>query len=162
MARVRVYFAAAVLPAASGSGVSAEVLVGDAGTDGDASDRIAADARDIAVCIIGRYTFERQLVEEGMYPLSIPTHRPLMSAGFFGAQQFSTSYHQLIQVEDTGLNRMLAPYNSVREREQRHRGLIGTVYTTNWTAVYLVRMLPHMQARRRGVTLDLASVQAMQ
>ncbi|OBZ65332.1 hypothetical protein A0H81_14681 [Grifola frondosa] len=35
-----------------------------------------------------------------------------MSAGFFGAQQFSTSYHQLIQVEDTGLNRMLAPYNS--------------------------------------------------
>ncbi|OBZ69528.1 hypothetical protein A0H81_10536 [Grifola frondosa] len=118
-----------VLPAASGSGVSAEVLVGDAGTDGDASDRIAADARDIAVCIIGRYTFERQLVEEG----------------FFGAQQFSTSYHQLIQVEDTGLNRMLAR-TTLREREQRHRGLIGTVYTTNWMAVYLVRMLPHMQA----------------
>ncbi|OBZ76586.1 hypothetical protein A0H81_03514 [Grifola frondosa] len=140
MARVRVYFAAAVLPAASGSGVSAEVLVGDAGTDGDASDRIAADARDIAVCIIGRYTFERQLVEEAILHLIPPAHPG----------------------RGHGLKQDARAVQLVREREQRHRGLIGTVYTTNWTAVYLVRMLPHMQARRRGVTLDLASVQAMQ
>ncbi|OBZ65902.1 hypothetical protein A0H81_14157 [Grifola frondosa] len=103
--------------------------LGDAGTDGDASDRIAADARDIAVCIIGRYTFERQLVEEG---------------------------------RGHGLKQDARAIQLVCEREQRHRGLIGTVYTMNWMAVYLVRMLPHMQARRRGMTLDLASVQAMQ
>ncbi|OBZ79577.1 3-phytase B [Grifola frondosa] len=56
------------------------------------------------------------------------------AAGFFGVQQFPTSYHQLIQIEDTGFNSTLAPYDACANANNAIAD-IGTAYTTNWTAV---------------------------
>ncbi|RPD81945.1 phosphoglycerate mutase-like protein [Lentinus tigrinus ALCF2SS1-7] len=82
-------------------------------------------------------------------------------AGFFGVQQYQTSYHQLIAIEDSGFYSSLNPWEKC-PNANNDVAAIGGSAAQNWTAIYLKDTLPCLQKYVTGIELDYTSVVAMQ
>ncbi|KAI0652160.1 phosphoglycerate mutase-like protein [Trametes meyenii] len=98
-----------------------------------------------------RTTSEARMVDSALH----------FAAGFFGVQQYQSTYHQLITIEDDGFNNTLAPWNSC-ENALNDISTIGDGAVANWTQVYLQKTVPRLQKYLEGVNLDAADVHAMQ
>ena len=82
-------------------------------------------------------------------------------AGFFGVQQYQTSYHQSIAIEDSGFYSSLNPWENC-PNANNDVASIGSAAAQNWTKIYLKDTLPRLQKYLTGVELDYANVVAMQ
>ena len=76
-------------------------------------------------------------------------------------QQYQTSYHQLIMIEDAGFYNPLAPWPNCPNSKNQISEL-GPEAQTNWTQVYLKDAVKRLQKDIKGVQLDVADVFAMQ
>ncbi|KAH9926852.1 phosphoglycerate mutase-like protein [Amylocystis lapponica] len=83
------------------------------------------------------------------------------AAGFFGVQQYQTSYHQEITIEKSGYNNTLVPWNACPNANGALYEL-GTWAAGNWTEIYLKHTVERMQKHIEGVTLGVADVFTMQ
>ncbi|KAI0316502.1 phosphoglycerate mutase-like protein [Amylostereum chailletii] len=83
------------------------------------------------------------------------------AAGFFGVQQYQTSYHQLIEVEAGGFNSTLAPYDDCTNANSQVAAIGGTV-SNEWAAKYTVPTIKRLQKYIRGVNFTTTDVIAMQ
>ncbi|KAF9070401.1 phosphoglycerate mutase-like protein [Rhodocollybia butyracea] len=100
---------------------------------------------------VWRTTSEERMVDSALH----------FAAGFFGVQQYTSDYHQLIEIEQLGFNSTLAPYEDCPNANNEIAEL-GTQATTAWAEVYLKdaqkRLAPHLP----GFNLTIADVLAMQ
>jgi hypothetical protein len=83
------------------------------------------------------------------------------AAGFFGVQAYSTSYHQLIEVEAPQINTTLAPYEQCPNANNAIAGY-GTVQASKWLGLYTGSIVQRLQPFIDGVTLDATDIFAMQ
>ncbi|KAI0715319.1 phosphoglycerate mutase-like protein [Earliella scabrosa] len=83
------------------------------------------------------------------------------AAGFFGVQQYQTSYRQLIALEDGDFYNSLAPWAACPNSNNEIADL-GAEASRNWTQIYLKNTVPRLQKHLQGVELDVSSVFAMQ
>ena len=83
------------------------------------------------------------------------------AAGFFGVQQYQTSYRQLIALEDGDFYNSLAPWAACPNSNNEIADL-GAEASRNWTQIYLKNTVPRLQKHLKGVELDVSSVFAMQ
>ena len=83
------------------------------------------------------------------------------AAGFFGVQQYQTSYRQLIEIESDGFNSTLAPYDSCTNAN----GVIGSLGSTKsaeWALKYTVPTIKRLQKSITGLNVTATDVIAMQ
>ena len=83
------------------------------------------------------------------------------AAGFFGVQQYQSSYHQLIVIEDDGFIDSLDPWDACPNVNADFTNL-GIDALTNWTQVFLNDTVPRLQQFISGVELDPLTVLGMQ
>jgi hypothetical protein len=83
------------------------------------------------------------------------------AAGFFGVQEYKTSYHQLIEVEAPQINTTLAPYEQCRNANNAIAGY-GTVQASKWLSLYTEGIIKRLQPFLDGVTLESTDIFAMQ
>jgi hypothetical protein len=83
------------------------------------------------------------------------------AAGFFGVQKFSTSYHQLIEIESSGFNTTLAP-NEQCPNANNAIGGFGVTQSSIWAANYTVPTIKRLQPFISGVNLTATDIIAMQ
>jgi hypothetical protein len=83
------------------------------------------------------------------------------SAGFFGVQSFQTDYHQLIEIEATGFNNTLAPYE-VCTNANNPVGSFGTIQSQKWANIYLQGAVKRLAPFLPGFNLTITDVFAMQ
>ncbi|KZT07051.1 phosphoglycerate mutase-like protein [Laetiporus sulphureus 93-53] len=83
------------------------------------------------------------------------------AAGFFGVQEYSTSYYQSIIIEESGYNNSLAPWNDCANANNDIYEL-GFWAEGNWTEIYLKDAVERLQQHIDGVALDASIVHDMQ
>lgn len=83
------------------------------------------------------------------------------AAGFFGVQTYSTSYHQLIEVETSQINSTLAPYDNCPNANNAIGGF-GSVQAAKWANVYTGPIIKRLQPFLSGVTLEATDIVSMQ
>ncbi|KAI0305486.1 phosphoglycerate mutase-like protein [Multifurca ochricompacta] len=83
------------------------------------------------------------------------------AAGFFGVQTFSSSYHQLIEIEAPGLNTTLAAYDQCANANNEIGGF-GPAQATKWAAIYTGSTIKRLQRFISGVNLTATDIVAMQ
>ena len=83
------------------------------------------------------------------------------AAGFFGVQTYSTSYHQLIEVEAPQINSTLAAYYRCPNANNAIGGF-GSVQATKWANDYTGPIIKRLQRFLSGVTLEATDIVAMQ
>ena len=83
------------------------------------------------------------------------------AAGFFGVQSFQTDYHQLIEIEATGFNNTLAPYE-VCTNSNNAAGNFGNIQAQKWENIYLQQALKRLAPLLPGFNLTITDVFAMQ
>jgi hypothetical protein len=88
-------------------------------------------------------------------------HSLQFAAGFFGVQKFSTSYHQLIEVEAPGINSTLAPYEQC-PNANNGIGNFGSTQASKWAAIYTAPTIERLQPNISGVNLTATDIIAMQ
>ncbi|KAJ7048716.1 phosphoglycerate mutase-like protein [Mycena amicta] len=100
---------------------------------------------------VWRTTSEERMVDSALH----------FSAGFFGVQDYANDYHQLIEIEASGFNSTLAPYDQCANANNAISS-IATNFTNAWAEVYLKdaqkRLAPHLQ----GFTLNSTWLFTMQ
>ncbi|KAI0030935.1 phosphoglycerate mutase-like protein [Vararia minispora EC-137] len=84
------------------------------------------------------------------------------AAGFFGVQQFTTSYHQLIEIESPGFNTTLAPYEICKNNNVPTIGGLGNTKAAEWAAVYTVPTIKRLSKHITNVNLTSTDIVAMQ
>ena len=84
------------------------------------------------------------------------------AAGFFGVQQYTTSYHQLIQIEQNGFNSTLAPFAQCPNSNVANIGQLGLAKTAEWANVYTPPIIKRLSKLIYGVNLTSSDVVAMQ
>lgn len=77
-------------------------------------------------------------------------------------QQYQSSYHQVIAIEDTGFFSSLEPSHSCPNAYNPAIANLGLEAALTWATVYLNKTIPRLQKHLDGVTLDPTSVIAMQ
>ena len=80
-------------------------------------------------------------------------YRLNFAAGFFGVQQYQTSYHQTIEVEDDGFHGSLDPSNACPNANNDVANL-GFDAIQNWTQIYLENTVSRLQKHIDGVELE--------
>ncbi|CCM05833.1 uncharacterized protein FIBRA_08069 [Fibroporia radiculosa] len=98
-----------------------------------------------------RTTSEDRMVQSGLN----------WAAGFFGVQEYSTSYYEEIIIEEDGYNNTLAPWNACPNGNNDIYEM-GSWYQGNWTEVYLKDTVKRLQQYIDGVELDTSNVYIMQ
>ncbi|KAI0302585.1 phosphoglycerate mutase-like protein [Russula brevipes] len=83
------------------------------------------------------------------------------AAGFFGVQEYSTSYHQLIEIESPGFNSTLAPYYQCPNANNAIGGF-GAVQAGKWASTYTVPIIKRLQPFISGVNLTATDIVGMQ
>lgn len=83
------------------------------------------------------------------------------SAGFFGVQDFQSSYELSIQIEEDNFNSTLAPWNNCPNANGPLYNL-GYTATAQWQAIYLKDAVKRLQAYIKGVKLTTDDAYAMQ
>ena len=83
------------------------------------------------------------------------------AAGFFGVQAYSTSYHQLIEIEAPQINSTLASYDSCPNANNAIGGF-GSVQATKWANDYTGPIIERLQPFISGVTLEATDIVDMQ
>lgn len=83
------------------------------------------------------------------------------AAGFFGVQAYSTSYHQLIEVEAPQINSTLAAYYRCPNANNVIGGF-GSVQATKWANDYTGHIIKRLQHSLSGVTLEATDIVSMQ
>ncbi|KAI9507913.1 phosphoglycerate mutase-like protein [Russula earlei] len=83
------------------------------------------------------------------------------AAGFFGVQEFSTSYHQLIEIESSGFNSTLAAYD-VCPNSNNAIGNFGHTQAAKWASIYTAPIIKRLQPHINGVNLTAVDIVAMQ
>ena len=83
------------------------------------------------------------------------------AAGFFGVQAYSTSYHQLIEVEAPEINSTLASYYRCTNANNVIAGF-GSVQAAKWANVYTGPIIKRLQHFISGVTLEATDIVSMQ
>jgi len=83
------------------------------------------------------------------------------AAGFFGVQEYSTSYHQLIEVESSGFNGTLAAYD-VCPNANNAIGSFGTTQAAKWAKIYTPPIIQRLQPFITGVDFSTTDIVAMQ
>ncbi|KAI0302587.1 histidine phosphatase superfamily [Russula brevipes] len=94
------------------------------------------------------------LGRQQLYELGVNTRiRLQFAAGFFGVQEYSTSYHQLIEIESPGFNSTLAPYYQCPNANNAIGGF-GAVQAGKWAST--------LQPFISGVNLTATDIVGMQ
>ncbi|KAI0256229.1 phosphoglycerate mutase-like protein [Lactifluus subvellereus] len=119
-------------------GVNTRVRYGD----------LLKEAKDLPVW---RTTSEERMIDSALQ----------FAAGFFGVQKFSTSYHQLIEIEASGFNSTLAAYDQCPNANNAIAGF-GTTQATKWAAIYTPPIIQRLQQFISGVNLTAIDIIAMQ
>jgi len=83
------------------------------------------------------------------------------AAGFFGVQEYSTSYHQLIEVESSGFSSTLAA-SEVCPNANNAISSFGTTQATKWANIYTPPIIQRLQNYLNGVDLTATDIVAMQ
>ncbi|KAI0041305.1 phosphoglycerate mutase-like protein [Auriscalpium vulgare] len=107
---------------------------------------------------VWRTTSEERMVD------SASAHRNVrlqFAAGFFGVQQYQTSYHQLIEVEAPGFNTTLASYDFCNNSNNAIASL-GSVKSTQWALKYTVPTIKRLSNFINGYNLTATDIIAMQ
>ncbi|KIK63761.1 hypothetical protein GYMLUDRAFT_40825 [Collybiopsis luxurians FD-317 M1] len=100
---------------------------------------------------VWRTTSEERMVDSALH----------FAAGFFGVQSYQSDYHQLIEIESSGFNTTLAPYDNCPNANNAIED-IGVNATTIWANVYLKDAQKRLQAHLPGFNLTIFDVLAMQ
>jgi hypothetical protein len=88
-------------------------------------------------------------------------HSLQFAAGFFGVQEYSTSYHQLIEIESPGFNSTLAPYYQCPNANNAIGGF-GAIQAGKWASTYTVPIIKRLQPFISGVNLTATDIVGMQ
>ena len=83
------------------------------------------------------------------------------AAGFFGVQQYQSSYHQVIVIEDDPFYDAVTPWDACPNSENANANL-GIIAAGNWSQIYLKETVARLQQHIDGVKLDVSSVLSMQ
>ena len=83
------------------------------------------------------------------------------AAGFFGVQQYQSSYHQVIAIEDSGFWSSLNPWEPCPNANNEISSL-GSEASSNWTQIYLKDAASRLQKHIKGVEIDQSTAFAMQ
>ncbi|PIL31642.1 hypothetical protein GSI_06344 [Ganoderma sinense ZZ0214-1] len=98
-----------------------------------------------------RTTSEARMVDSALH----------FAAGFFGVQQYQSSYHQLIVIEDDGFYDAITPWEACPNANNANADL-GSIAIGNWTQIYLKDTVKRLQKYIDGVKLDITAVSTMQ
>nr|VWO94250.1 Acid phosphatase [Ganoderma boninense] len=98
-----------------------------------------------------RTTSEARMVDSALH----------FAAGFFGVQQYQSSYHQLIVIEDDGFYDAITPWEACPNANNANADL-GSIANGNWTQIYLKDTVKRLQKYIDGFTLDVTAVSRMQ
>jgi hypothetical protein len=83
------------------------------------------------------------------------------AAGFFGVQSYTSDYHQLIEIEASGFNSTLAPYE-VCPNANNNISSFGNVQSSKWIAQYLAPAQARLSPFIQGFNLTVTDVYNMQ
>ncbi|TFY79221.1 hypothetical protein EWM64_g4791 [Hericium alpestre] len=84
------------------------------------------------------------------------------AAGFFGVQWYQGDYHQLVEIEASGYNSTLAPYDQCANANNNISSL-GGVQSNKWAAIYTKPTIKRLQKLIKGnLTLTSADIIGMQ
>ncbi|TBU46091.1 phosphoglycerate mutase-like protein [Dichomitus squalens] len=83
------------------------------------------------------------------------------AAGFFGVQQYQSSYHQVIVIEDDPFYDALTPWDACPNSGNDNANL-GIIAAGNWSQIYLNKTVARLQKHIDGIELDVSTVQSMQ
>ncbi|KAH9836116.1 histidine phosphatase superfamily [Rhodofomes roseus] len=83
------------------------------------------------------------------------------AAGFFGLEEYPTSYHEEIIIEEEGYNNTLVPWNDC-DNANGDLYTMGSWYANNWTEIYLKDTVKRLQQYVDGVELTTTYVSEMQ
>ncbi|TBU34598.1 phosphoglycerate mutase-like protein [Dichomitus squalens] len=83
------------------------------------------------------------------------------AAGFFGVQQYQSSYHQVIVIEDDPFYDALTPWDACPNSGNDNANL-GIIAAGNWSQIYLNKTVARLQQHIDGLELDVSTVQSMQ
>ncbi|KAI0066193.1 phosphoglycerate mutase-like protein [Artomyces pyxidatus] len=100
---------------------------------------------------VWRTTSEERMVDSALQ----------FAAGFFGVQQYQSSYHQLIEIEAQGFNSTLASYDQC-ENSNNAISDIGYDASDLWAANYTVPTIARLQKYIQGYNLTATDIVAMQ
>ncbi|KZV73339.1 phosphoglycerate mutase-like protein [Peniophora sp. CONT] len=101
---------------------------------------------------VWRTTSEERMVDSALQ----------FAAGFFGVQEYATSYHQLIQIEQDGFNTTLSPNKQCPNSNIGNVGQIGNAKAAEWAAVYTPSIIERLSKFLDGVNLTSSDIVAMQ
>ncbi|KAI0001359.1 phosphoglycerate mutase-like protein [Russula compacta] len=94
-------------------------------------------------------------------PVWRTTSEGLFAAGFFGVQTYAASYHQLIEIEASGFNSTLAPYDQCPNANNAI-GNFGVIQSTLWAEKYTVPIIKRLQSFISGVNITATDIIGMQ
>ncbi|KAI0058243.1 phosphoglycerate mutase-like protein [Artomyces pyxidatus] len=100
---------------------------------------------------VWRTTSEERMVDSALQ----------FAAGFFGVQQYQTSYHQLIEIESQGFNNTLAPFDQCANANNAISDL-GSTASNAWAAIYTVPTIKRLSKDVKGFNLTTTDIIAMQ
>ncbi|KAI0316503.1 phosphoglycerate mutase-like protein [Amylostereum chailletii] len=83
------------------------------------------------------------------------------AAGFFGVQEYATSYRQLIEIEETGFNSTLAPFDQCPNANNAASGL-GVVMGLQWAENFTLPAIARLQPFLEGFNLTVLDIIGMQ
>ncbi|KAH9916035.1 histidine phosphatase superfamily [Fomitopsis serialis] len=83
------------------------------------------------------------------------------AAGFFGLEEYPTSYYEEIIIEEDGYNNTLVPWNDCANANGDLYEM-GSWYANNWTEIYLKGAVERLQQYVDGVELTTTYVSEMQ
>ncbi|EIM82959.1 phosphoglycerate mutase-like protein [Stereum hirsutum FP-91666 SS1] len=83
------------------------------------------------------------------------------AAGFFGVQSYQTSYHQLIEIESSGFNSTLAPYDVCTNANNAVASL-GSTQANAWAEIYTAPTIERLSKHITGLNLTASTIIAMQ
>lgn len=84
------------------------------------------------------------------------------AAGFFGVRTYATDYHQLIMVENGGVNNTLSPSEVCPNANNADIGGLGTTQLEKWAAIYLKPATQRIGSMITGVNLTATDLFEMQ
>lgn len=89
-------------------------------------------------------------------------YRLNFAAGFFGVRTYKTDYHQLITVENGGINNTLASPETCDNANNPNIGGLGTALAQKWIAKYLAPATTRLAPMVHGVDLNIIDIFEMQ
>ncbi|KXN83922.1 3-phytase A [Leucoagaricus sp. SymC.cos] len=84
------------------------------------------------------------------------------AAGFFGLPDYNKNYHQLIEIEASGFNSTLAPYDNCPNANGEIAQIGNNVFTERWTNIYLSNAQKRLAKQLPGFNLTSADAFQMQ